>query len=104
MNGVPDYVDICADAHERSFRIEVDLMGFKRPFDDFWVAENGGNHKYDVYLFQFPAPRFYNDRLVQWTDTADRSNFRSLFRAKFPSIRLFRQARGHPLHRNNRCT
>ena len=58
MNGVPDYVDICADAHERSFRIEVDLMGFKRPFDDFWVAENGGNHKYDVYLFQFPALGF----------------------------------------------
>ena len=58
MNGVPDYVDICADAHERSFRIEVDLMGFKRPLDDFWVAENGGNHKYDVYLFQFPALGF----------------------------------------------
>ena len=69
MNGVPDYVDICADAHERSFRIEVDLMGFKRPFDDFWVAENGGNHKYDVYLFQFPALGFtttdwYNGRVL----------------------------------------
>ena len=58
MNGVPDFVDISAEAHERSFRVEVDLMGFKRPFDDFWVAENGGNHKYDVYLFQFPALGF----------------------------------------------
>ena len=58
MNGVPDYVDICAEAHERSFQIEVNLMGFKKPFDDFWVAENGGNHKYDVYLFQFPALGF----------------------------------------------
>ena len=58
MNGVPDYVDICAEAHERSFHVEVNLMGFKRPFDDFWDADNGGNHKYDVYLFQFPALGF----------------------------------------------
>lgn len=58
MNGVPDYVDICADAHERSFHIEVNLMRFKKPYDDFWDADNGGNHKYDVYLFQFPALGF----------------------------------------------
>ena len=68
MNGVPDYVDICAEAHEKSFHVEINLMGFKRPFDDFWVAENGGNHKYDVYLFQFPALGFtttdwYNGRI-----------------------------------------
>ena len=33
-------------------------MGFKKPFDDFWDMENGGNQKYDVYLFQFPALGF----------------------------------------------
>ena len=69
MNGVPDYVDLCAEAHERSFHVEVNLMGFKRPFDDFWDAYNGGNHKYDVYLFQFPALGFtttnwYNGRVL----------------------------------------
>ncbi len=69
MNGVPDYVDLCAEAHERSFHVEVNLMGFKQPFDDFWVAENGGNHKYDVYLFQFPALGFtttdwFNGRIL----------------------------------------
>ena len=69
MNGVPDYVDLCAEAHERSFYIEVNLMGFKKPLDDFWVAENGGNHKYDVYLFEFPALGFtttdwYNGRVL----------------------------------------
>lgn len=69
MNGVPDYVDICAEAHERSFHVEVNLMGFKKPLDDFWAAENGGNHKYDVYLFQFPALGFtttdwYNGRVL----------------------------------------
>ena len=69
MNGVPDYVDLCAEAHERSFHVEVNLMGFKQPFDDFWDAHNGGNHKYDVYLFQFPALGFtttnwFNGRIL----------------------------------------
>ena len=54
-NGIPDYVDLCADAMERSYRIQIDLMGFKKPYIDFWAAQNGGNHKYDVYLFTFPA-------------------------------------------------
>lgn len=58
LNGVPDYVDLCAEAHEKSFHVEVNLMGFKKPYDDFWDAYNGGNHKYDVYLFQFPALGF----------------------------------------------
>ena len=69
MNGVPDYVDLCAEAHERSFHVEVNLMGFKQPFDDFWDAYNGGNRKYDVYLFQFPALGFtttnwFNGRIL----------------------------------------
>lgn len=55
MNGVPDYVDICADALERSYHVQIELMGYKAPLDDFWVKVNGGNQKYDVYLFMFPA-------------------------------------------------
>ncbi len=58
MNGIPDYVDICAEAMERSFHVQVGLMGFKQPLDDFWAKENGGNRKYDVYLFMFPALGF----------------------------------------------
>jgi len=54
-NGVPDYIDLCADAMERAYRVQIDLMGFKVPYIDFWAAQNGGDHKYDVYLFTFPA-------------------------------------------------
>ena len=54
-NGVPDYVDLCADAMERSYHVQIDLMGFKKPYIDFWAAQNGGDHKIDVYLFTFPA-------------------------------------------------
>ena len=54
-NGIPDYIDLCADAMERAYHVQIDLMGFKIPYIDFWAAQNGGNHKYDVYLFTFPA-------------------------------------------------
>ena len=54
-NGVPDYVDLCADAMERAYHVQIDLMDYKTPYIDFWAAQNGGNHKYDVYLFTFPA-------------------------------------------------
>ena len=54
-NGVPDYVDLCADAMERAYHLQIDLMEFKKPYIDFWAAQNGGNHKFDVYLFTFPA-------------------------------------------------
>ncbi len=54
-NGVPDYIDLCADAMERAYHVQIDLMKFKVPYIDFWAAQNGGDHKYDVYLFTFPA-------------------------------------------------
>ena len=54
-NGVPDYIDLCADAMERAYHVQIDLMGFKVPYIDFWAAQNGGDHRYDVYLFTFPA-------------------------------------------------
>ena len=34
-NGVPDYVDLCADAMERAYHVQIDLMGFKIPYIDF---------------------------------------------------------------------
>ena len=40
---------------ERAYHVQIDMMGFKIPYIDFWAAQNGGNHKYDVYLFTFPA-------------------------------------------------
>lgn len=54
-NGVPDYVDRCADAMERAYHVQIDLMNFKKPYTDYWAEQNGGNHKMDVYLFTFPA-------------------------------------------------
>lgn len=54
-NGVPDYVDLCADAMERSYHLQIDLMGFKKPYIDIWAEQNGGDRRFDVYLFTFPA-------------------------------------------------
>ncbi|MFQ6041512.1 MAG: hypothetical protein ACE5PV_11700, partial [Candidatus Poribacteria bacterium] len=65
MNGVPDYVDVCADAFERAYRIEIDLMGFKKPLNDFWMRDNGGDEKYDVYFFSGPWGGF---TMPEWPD------------------------------------
>lgn len=54
MNGVPDLVDICAEAFEKSYRIEVEQLGYKAPIDDMWAKDNGGDRRYDVYLFSGP--------------------------------------------------
>jgi len=65
MNGVPDYIDVCADAFERAYRIELDLMGFKKPLNDFWMLDNGGDEKYDVYFFSGPWGGF---TMPEWPD------------------------------------
>ena len=65
MNGVPDYIDVCADAFERAYHIEVDMMGFKKPLNDFWMPDNGGDEKYDVYFFSGPWGGF---TMPEWPD------------------------------------
>ena len=52
-NGVPDYVDLMADAAEKSYRIQIWEMGFKPIIDDFWEYQNGGDKKQDIYLIKF---------------------------------------------------
>jgi hypothetical protein len=63
-NGVPDYVEICADAYERAYHVEIELAGFKPPLDDLFIADNGGDARYDIYMFAggwlgFTAPDWY---------------------------------------------
>ena len=65
MNGVPDYIDVCADAYERAYHIEIDMMGFKKPLDDFFMPDNGGDEKYDVYFFSGPWGGF---TMPEWPD------------------------------------
>ena len=54
FNGVPDLVDICAEAYEKSYREEVNELGYKAPYDDFWFRDDGGDERYDVYMFSGP--------------------------------------------------
>ncbi len=46
-NGIPDYVDRCAEACDYSWLKEVDSMGYKQPPSD---GSAGGDNKYDVYI------------------------------------------------------
>ena len=50
-NGVPDYVDSCAEFLDYTWSFEVDTLGYKPPpSDSFYPPDNGGDGKYDVYL------------------------------------------------------
>jgi hypothetical protein len=62
-NGVPDYMDIMADAFERSYDFEVGQMGFKKPLSDYWVPNNGGDERIDVFCFAAP---FLGVTVAQW--------------------------------------
>lgn len=62
-NGVPDYIDLMAAAYERAFDFEVGVMGFKRPLSDYWVPNNGGDERIDVFCFNAP---FLGVTVAQW--------------------------------------
>jgi len=65
QNGVPDYVDIVADAFERSYHFEIEVMGFRKPLDDYWGPDNEGDTRWDVYLFNAP---FLGVTVSEWFD------------------------------------
>ncbi len=52
-NGIPDYVDNCADILDYIWAKEVDTLGYIPPPSDGWYPlgwPNGGDGKYDIYL------------------------------------------------------
>jgi len=53
-DGVPDYVQIAADAYEKAYYVVVEQMSYNCPPDDRWLADNGGDEKWDIYFFTGP--------------------------------------------------
>lgn len=49
-DGVPDYVNRCADIFDSVWAKEVDSLGYEPPPSDDWYQPNGGDGRYDVYL------------------------------------------------------
>lgn len=54
-NGIPDYVDACAEAFEYAYDIQVNEMGFPPPPNN---GENGAD-SYDVYIIDFASQGYY---------------------------------------------
>jgi len=50
LDGVPDYVNRCADIFDSVWTKEVNNMGYNPPPSDNWYQPNGGDGKYDIYL------------------------------------------------------
>ena len=59
-NGVPDYVEIVAEAYEKSLYVQThpDQMGYRVPPDDRWLRDNGGDERWDIYFFTGPWGAF----------------------------------------------
>ncbi|HID94900.1 MAG TPA: hypothetical protein EYP53_02435 [Candidatus Latescibacteria bacterium] len=57
-DGVPDYIQVVAEAYEKAYRVLINKMGYIAPFDDRWLEDNGGDEKWDVYLFTGPWGAF----------------------------------------------
>jgi hypothetical protein len=60
-NGVPDYVDNCAQILDYVWAKEVDSLGYDSPPSDGFYptgADNGGDGKYDVYLMSMDLAFF----------------------------------------------
>jgi hypothetical protein len=50
-DGVPDYVNRCAEFFDHVWTYELDTLGYKEPPSDYFYPDsNGGDGKYDVYL------------------------------------------------------
>lgn len=58
LDGVPDYVNLCADIFDLVWAKEVDSMGYNPPPSDNWYQPNGGDGKFDVYLKNI-SPSYY---------------------------------------------
>lgn len=62
-NGIPDWVEKCAEFFEASWTTTVDDMGFRPPVEDFTYnteylnlgLDNGGDGRYDVYILDIGA-------------------------------------------------
>lgn len=67
-NGTPDYVDECLTALARSWRLEIDTLGYRVPPSD---DTTGGSSAIDVYLRNLGPEGFYGitnlDRLLSLT-------------------------------------
>lgn len=67
-NGIPDYVDECLIAMQRSWRLEVDTLGYVAPPTD---DTSGGSSAIDVYLRDLGREGYYGvtnlDRLLALT-------------------------------------
>lgn len=52
-SGVPDFVEQVAEVYDEVGVFYEEELGFRRPLDDGFIADNGGDARFDVYLVDF---------------------------------------------------
>jgi hypothetical protein len=81
VDGVPDYVNRCADIFDSVWAKEVVDLGYNPPPSDGWYQPNGGDERYDIYLKNM-NPLFYG-----YTDPESSSAVRPISYTSFIVVR-----------------
>jgi hypothetical protein len=76
LDGVPDYVNRCADIFDSVWNKEVNMMGYNPPPSDNWYQPNGGDGKYDVYL-KVPLGNYYGYTVPESSYTSNSTSYTS---------------------------
>lgn len=63
-DGHPDYVNRVADAFVNAYDTEIDSLGFTPPPSDSWYADNGGDGRYDIYIYDL-GPNYYGETVPE---------------------------------------
>ena len=76
MDGVPDYVNRCADIFDSVWAKEVDDLEYRYPPIDDWYQPNGGDGRYDIYLKNID-PKYYGYTAPETSSVANPISFTS---------------------------
>ncbi|MFQ6675968.1 MAG: T9SS type A sorting domain-containing protein [Fidelibacterota bacterium] len=63
-DGVPDYVNRVAEAFITAYVTQIDSFGLTPPPGDGWYADNGGDGRYDIYIYDL-GPNYYGETVPE---------------------------------------
>ncbi|MFQ6616683.1 MAG: MXAN_6640 family putative metalloprotease [Fidelibacterota bacterium] len=63
-DGHPDFINRVSEAFLRAYATVVDSIGLTPPPSDSWYSDNGGNERYDIYIYDL-GPNYYGETVPE---------------------------------------
>lgn len=73
-DGVPDYINMIAEAFNRAAENHITQTGFTHPPTDSWYADNGESDAYDIYVFELGPSLFGYTQMEYEADNGSGNN------------------------------